>query len=60
MKLQTKIVRIGNSKGIIIPHSIIRALALEEGDLVSLTYQADSQTLLVNFLPTKQLKLDVK
>lgn len=60
MKLQTKIVKIGNSKGIIIPHPVIRALALEEGDLVSLSYEADTQTLTLNFLPTKQLKLDVK
>jgi len=60
MKLQTKIVKIGNSKGIIIPHPVIRALALEEGDLVNLVYQTDTQSLLVKFLPTKQLKLDVK
>ncbi len=56
----TKITRIGNSKGIIIPSVVIKALALEEGDEVELDYDALTQILAVKFPHTKQLKLDVK
>lgn len=56
----TKITRIGNSKGIIIPSIVIKSLALEEGDEVYLSYNAESQILSVEFPHTKQLKLDVK
>lgn len=56
----TKITKIGNSKGIIIPHLIIKALALGEGDLVELAYDPDTQILSVKFPHTKQLKLDVE
>ena len=56
----TKITRIGNSKGIIIPSIVIKALALEEGDEVELAYNAETQILSVEFPHTKQLKLDVK
>lgn len=59
MKL-TKITKIGNSKGIIIPSEIIKALALEEGDEVSLSYEPTTQVLSAIFTQTKQLKLDVK
>jgi antitoxin component of MazEF toxin-antitoxin module len=58
--MSTKITRIGNSKGIIIPSEIIKALALDEGDEVELTYDSTSQILSVGFPHTKQLKLDVK
>jgi antitoxin component of MazEF toxin-antitoxin module len=54
---KTRITRIGNSKGIIIPSSVIKALALEEGDEVELSYQESTQTLSVQFPDTKQLKL---
>lgn len=53
----TKITRIGNSKGIIVPTSVIKALSLEEGDLVELKYLEESQTLSVYFPAIKQLKL---
>lgn len=56
----TKITKIGNSKGIIIPSIIIKALALEEGDEVSLSYDQDSQVLSASFTTTKQLKLDTR
>lgn len=56
----TKITKIGNSKGIIIPHLIIKALALAEGDPVELAYDTDTQILSVKFPHTKQLKLDVE
>ncbi len=56
----TKITKIGNSKGIIIPSEIIKALALEEGDEVSLSYDPDSQVLSARFTTTKQLKLDTR
>jgi len=56
----THITRIGNSKGIIIPSIVIKALALEEGDEVALSYDESTQILSVQFTQTKQLKLDVK
>lgn len=58
--MSTKITKIGNSKGIIIPSEIIKALALEESDEVELSYDPISQVLSVKFPHTKQLKLDVK
>ncbi len=56
----TKITKIGNSKGIIIPSEVIKALALEEGDEVSLNYDPSLQVLSATFTQTKQLKLDVE
>ena len=56
-KITTRITRIGNSKGIIVPTSVIKALSLEEGDLVELVYQEDVQLLTASFPSTKQLKL---
>lgn len=58
--MSTKITKIGNSKGIIIPSEIIKALALEEGDEADLHYESVTQILSVQFPHTKQLKLDVK
>lgn len=58
--MNTKITKIGNSKGIIIPSEIIKALALDEGDEVKLSYDQSSQILSAIFTQTKQLKLDVK
>ncbi|EKD80090.1 MAG: hypothetical protein ACD_40C00209G0006 [uncultured bacterium] len=58
--MNTKITKIGNSKGIIIPHEVIKALALESGDKVNLTYDTTTQILSATFPRTKQLKLDVK
>lgn len=60
MKRKTKITKIGNSKGIIIPSEIIKELALEEGDLVELTYDYNKQILKSTFPKTKQLKLKIK
>ena len=59
MSLTTRITKIGNSKGIIIPHEVIRALSLSEGDEVTLAYDPSTQTLSVRFPNTKQLKLTV-
>ena len=56
-KITTRITRIGNSRGIIVPTSVIKALSLEEGDLAELLYLEDTQTLTVSFPTTKQLKL---
>ena len=58
--MNTKITKIGNSKGVIIPHEVIKALALEEGDEVELSYDTITQILAATFPKTKQLKLDVK
>lgn len=58
--MSTKITKIGNSKGIIIPSEVIKALALDEGDEVELSYDQASQILSATFTQTKQLKLDVK
>lgn len=58
--MNTKITKIGNSKGVIIPHEVIKALALEEGDEVELSYDTSTQILAATFPKTKQLKLDVK
>ena len=54
---RTKITRIGNSKGIIIPSEVIKALALDEGDEVELSYDPSTQILSSKFPNTKQLKL---
>lgn len=56
----TKITRIGNSRGIIIPRLVIKSLALEDGDEVELSYDEGSQVLSATFPQTKQLKLAVK
>ena len=58
--MSTKITKIGNSKGIIIPSEIIKALALDEGDGVELSYDQTTQILSASFTQTRQLKLDVK
>lgn len=55
----TKITKIGNSKGMIIPAPVIKALALDEGDEVDLSYNESTQILSATFPKTKQLKLDV-
>ena len=55
--ISTKITKIGNSKGIIIPSEIIKALALDEGDEVELNYDPATQILSATFTDTKQLKL---
>lgn len=57
MTTTTRITRIGNSKGIILPKGVIKALALEEGDQVELSYDQASQVLSARFPLTKQLKL---
>lgn len=57
MTVSTKITKIGNSKGIIIPHEVINALALVEGDPVELQYDPTTQILSATFPHTKQLKL---
>jgi antitoxin component of MazEF toxin-antitoxin module len=58
--ITTRITKIGNSKGIIVPRAVIKSLALEEGDEVELLYEPSSQILSASFPKTKQLKLDVK
>ncbi len=58
--MSTKITKIGNSKGIIIPSVVIKALALDEGDEVELSYDQTTQILSASFTQTRQLKLDVK
>ncbi len=55
--MNTKITRIGNSKGVIIPSLVIKALALEEGDEVELAYDSTTQILSAQFPRSKQLKL---
>lgn len=55
--ITTKITRIGNSKGIIIPTQVVKALALDEGDVVELNYDSNSQILSITFPTTKQLTL---
>ncbi len=58
--ITTKITKLGNSKGIIVPSVVVKALALEEGDEVDLSYDNTTQILSLTFPKTKQLKLDVK
>lgn len=53
----TKITKIGNSKGIIIPSMVIKALGLDEGDQVELDYNPNTQILSSSFPHSKQLKL---
>lgn len=57
--MKTRITRIGNSKGFIVPFMVVKALALEEGDEVQLSYHSETQTLSAVFPKTKQLKLKV-
>ena len=57
MSTSTKITKIGNSKGIIIPSEIIKALALDVGDEVDLSYDSSTQILSSKFPHSKQLKL---
>lgn len=56
----TKITRIGNSKGIIIPSQVMKSLGLDEGDIVELEYVEDEQLLKCRFPNTKQLRLEIK
>lgn len=58
--MKTRITRIGNSKGVVVPGSIIKSLALEEGDEVDVTYNEETQALSLSFPKTKQLKLSIK
>lgn len=55
--IKTKITRIGNSKGVVIPRVVVQSLALDYGDEVQLEYNEPSQTLILTFPHTKQLKL---
>ncbi|TXH02183.1 MAG: AbrB/MazE/SpoVT family DNA-binding domain-containing protein [Candidatus Moraniibacteriota bacterium] len=55
--ITTKITKIGNSKGIIVPRQVIKSLSLEEGDSVEMYYHEDTQELVISFPSTKQLKL---
>ena len=57
--VKTKIIKVGNSKGVIIPSLVIKELALEEGDVVELTYNYKTQVLHCTFPKTKQLKLKI-
>ncbi len=57
--ITTKITKLGNSKGFIVPSSVVKALALEEGDQVELTYDSSTQALSAVFPKTRQLKLKV-
>lgn len=57
--VKTKITRLGNSKGFIVPASVVKALGLEEGDEVELRYDSTTQTLSATFPKTKQLKLTI-
>lgn len=59
-KVRTKIIRVGNSKGFIVPAAVIKELALEEGDIVDLKYDYKDQVLRATFPKTKQLKLRIK
>lgn len=54
----TKITRIGNSKGIILPMQVMRSLALTEGDTVAIRYEATQQQLIITFPSTRQLTLN--
>lgn len=58
--MKTKITKIGNSKGIIIPSTVIKALALDEGDEVELDFDPVTGVMSVVFVATKQLKLPDK
>lgn len=53
----TRITRIGNSKGIIVPTGVVKALALEDGDTVELSFNSTTQELIAKFPTTKQLAL---
>lgn len=55
--IKTRLTRLGNSKGFIVPSKVVKALALEEGDEVELTYDPETQVLSATFPKTKQLKL---
>lgn len=57
MSVKTRLTRLGNSKGFIVPAGVVKALALEEGDEVELSYNSRTQTLSATFPKTKQLKL---
>lgn len=57
--MKTRITKIGNSKGIIIPSEIMKSLALDEGDEVNLEYDDTTQALSLTFPKTKQLKLGI-
>lgn len=58
--VRTKIIKVGNSKGFIIPSPVVKELALEEGDEVNLDYDYNKQILKAGFPKTKQLKLHIK
>lgn len=55
--VSTRLTRIGNSKGIIVPAVVVKSLALDEGDVVELEYDELAQILKCRFPHTKQLKL---
>lgn len=59
MAITTRITKLGNSKGILVPHTVVKALALEVGDPVDLAYDPVTQVLSVSFPRTKQLKLEI-
>ena len=58
--IRTKIIKVGNSKGFIVPAQGVQELALELGDEVHLQYHYDKQLLQASFPKTKQLKLRIK
>lgn len=55
--MRTKLIKIGNSRGFILPRPLVRSLALEEGDELTVEYRPDAQIIRLTLPPTKQLKL---
>lgn len=54
----SKIIRVGNSKGVIIPSRIIKDLALEEGDEVNIIYNPELNEIVYKLPKSKQLRID--
>mgnify|MGYP000739980063 CR=1 FL=1 len=56
----TRITKIGNSRGVILPANVLRSLSLDEGDKVEIFYDEATQVLSLTFPKVKQLKLSIK
>jgi len=55
--MKTRVIKIGNSRGVILPSSVIKTLSIEEKEEVHIEYDEVNQNIKLSFPRSRQLKL---